>query len=92
LWAAEAALQTEHRVIETGPYHYARHPIYTGAIAIGVGAALVFATWWTWAAAAVYTAAYVRKAYLEDHFLAAQLPGYDGYRRRTRYLFFPHIW
>lgn len=91
-WAAEAALQSEHYVIETGPYHYARHPIYTGAVAIGIGAALVFATWWMWAAAAVYTAAYIWKAYLEDHFLAAELPGYDGYRQRVRCLFFPHIW
>lgn len=91
-WTAEAALQEEHRVVDSGPYAIVRHPIYTAAIALYIGLGLSFPAWWTGAAVAVIVISYAWKARLEDDFLDAELPGYREYRRRTRYRLVPGVW
>ncbi len=91
-WTAEAVLQSDHQVIETGPYGYVRHPIYTAAILLNIGTLLVFATYWTLIAGVVVGTAYILKAKLEDHLLAVNLPGYPVYQTRVPYRLFPFIW
>ncbi len=39
-WSAEVTFKQDHELIESGPYALARHPIYTGLIAMGVGTAV----------------------------------------------------
>ena len=36
-WSAEVTFKQGHELIETGPYALARHPIYTGILAMGIG-------------------------------------------------------
>lgn len=61
LWSAWAALtfrrhraeirpsSTEHPVFVTsGPFRWSRNPMYLGALAVGVGAALIAGTWLMW--------------------------------------------
>lgn len=91
-WTAEAALQEEHRVVDTGPYALVRHPIYAAAIVMYLGLGLTFSYRWLWIAVAVVVAAYAWKARLEDRFLEAELPGYQEYSRKTRYMFIPGLW
>jgi len=40
-----AALYPDQVLIESGPYHYLRHPMYMGVILAALGAALIFRTW-----------------------------------------------
>jgi protein-S-isoprenylcysteine O-methyltransferase Ste14 len=40
-WSASVTLKTGHRIIQTGPYAYMRHPIYTGILTAFLGALLV---------------------------------------------------
>jgi protein-S-isoprenylcysteine O-methyltransferase Ste14 len=39
-WSAEVTFKQDHELIESGPYALARHPIYTGILAMGIGTAL----------------------------------------------------
>jgi protein-S-isoprenylcysteine O-methyltransferase Ste14 len=39
-WSAEVTFKQDHELIESGPYALARHPIYTGLIAMGLGTAV----------------------------------------------------
>lgn len=91
-WTAEAALQVEHRVIDSGPYALVRHPIYTAAIGLYLGTALVFAAWWSLLAFGVVGVSYALKARLEDGYLRANLPGYREYMVRVRRRLLPGVW
>jgi protein-S-isoprenylcysteine O-methyltransferase Ste14 len=83
-WSASVGRKADHKVIDTGPYALARHPIYTG---------LIIASWATGAAhgaaggaigAALVTGGLYLKARLEERFLRAELgAAYEQYRRRT---------
>ncbi len=42
-WSAEVTFKQEHELIESGPYALARHPIYTGILAMGIGTAVDYA-------------------------------------------------
>jgi protein-S-isoprenylcysteine O-methyltransferase len=43
--SANLAIATDHRVIDTGPYRYIRHPSYTGALMAFFGLGLAFRNW-----------------------------------------------
>ena len=78
-------LQSErgHRVIQSGPYKYMRHPGYfamlisvsASAIAIGSFVALIPAIGFAWVIH--------RRTQIEDQFLKANLPGYPEYTERV---------
>jgi len=40
-----ATLYAGHRLIQSGPYRYVRHPMYLGVILAALGALLIFLTW-----------------------------------------------
>lgn len=85
-WSAEVTFKQDHELIESGPYALARHPIYTGLIAMGLGTAinygrvigfvLLFAIcgavlWW--------------KARQEERIMSRHFPdAYTGYKMRVR--------
>jgi protein-S-isoprenylcysteine O-methyltransferase len=39
------AIAADHRLIDTGPYRFVRHPSYTGALMAFLGLALCLANW-----------------------------------------------
>src|SRR5205814_7527021 len=44
-WSAAVAVKADHELIRTGPYRYARHPIYTGILVALAGTALARGEW-----------------------------------------------
>jgi protein-S-isoprenylcysteine O-methyltransferase Ste14 len=38
-------IESEHRIITGGPYHWLRHPSYTGMILVNVGVLMAIGTW-----------------------------------------------
>jgi protein-S-isoprenylcysteine O-methyltransferase Ste14 len=79
-------------LVETGPYRLIRHPGYAGSLLSWAGFAL---TSRSIPAIAVVTAllgqVYRQRIVAEESLLRRELPGYDGYARRTRRLL-PFIW
>jgi protein-S-isoprenylcysteine O-methyltransferase len=52
-FTVNVAIAANHRLIDTGPYRFVRHPSYTGALMAFVGLALCLANWASLAAMVV---------------------------------------
>ncbi len=87
-------IQTErdHRVIDTGPYRFVRHPGYVGLFGWLASAPLMLGSWWAFLPAALSAAAVVGRTALEDRTLRDGLPGYREYASRVRYRLIPKLW
>lgn len=84
LWSGGVEVKEGHRVVDTGPFALARHPIYTGLIAAAIAAAVIRATPWALAGAVLFALGFILKAKVEERFLEAELGGYDDYSRQVR--------
>ena len=71
------------KLIEKGPYHMIRHPMYLSVILVGLAAALVSMQTVAWICWAVLVAVLAAKAILEEKALLQQMPEYSQYRART---------
>ncbi len=81
-----------HRVIDTGPYAFVRHPGYVGLLVYSVGLALLFGALPALVPAALTAGWLLPRTLVEDRFLRAQLPGYAEYARRVRSRWVPGLW
>jgi protein-S-isoprenylcysteine O-methyltransferase Ste14 len=43
-WSNDVVIKVDHELITTGVYRYARHPIYTGVLLMGLGSVLLLGT------------------------------------------------
>jgi protein-S-isoprenylcysteine O-methyltransferase Ste14 len=91
-WAAEAALQRDHNLVDSGPYGVVRHPIYTMAIILYIGLGIVFSAPLGSLAAFLSVLMMIVKTGAEDRFLIAELAGYADYSQRVPYRLLPKIW
>ena len=78
-----------HRVIDSGPYAFVRHPMYVGAIPFFAGIALCLGSLWALIPAGLAIVALILRTHWEDQTLQAELPGYKEYIQRVRYRLFP---
>lgn len=90
--ASTIKVESEQRVISTGPYAIVRHPMYVGGALMLLAAPLALGSWWGLPIAFAIVAAIVVRLLDEERFLSANLPGYDDYRRQVRYRLVPMIW
>jgi protein-S-isoprenylcysteine O-methyltransferase Ste14 len=72
------------KLVTSGPYAFARHPLYTVEMITICGTALQFQAPWSWiVAGAVLLLLWVRSHY-EEQVLEATYPEYGAYRARTK--------
>ncbi|MFM0340310.1 methyltransferase family protein [Paraburkholderia fungorum] len=81
-----------HKVIDTGPYAYVRHPMYAAALLLFVGTPLLLGSWWGLACVPVLVTGIGWRAVREERVLIEQLDGYADYMTRVRYRFVPLVW
>jgi protein-S-isoprenylcysteine O-methyltransferase Ste14 len=79
-------------VISTGPYAIVRHPMYTGAILVFIGAPLALGSWWGFLTIPVFVAGFAWRLLHEEEFLREHLPGYADYMDEVRYRLLPYVW
>jgi protein-S-isoprenylcysteine O-methyltransferase Ste14 len=95
LWSSAISRKHDHRIVDTGPYAFVRHPIYTGLITALLATAAAEATVTAILGAALIAFGLWLKARSEERFLAAELgsDAYGSYRRRVPMLipFLPHV-
>jgi protein-S-isoprenylcysteine O-methyltransferase Ste14 len=85
-WGTPMTQKDEPELVTSGPYHLARHPIYSGVLTAGVGTAFALSWWWLIpvALAGVY---FVYSATVEERYLTEQFPDtYPEYKRSTKML------
>ncbi len=80
------------QVISGGPYHWVRHPMYTGIILMMLGIPLALGSGWALLPGVFIGVLFVIRTALEDRTLQTELPGYRKYTQRVRYRLFPRIW
>jgi protein-S-isoprenylcysteine O-methyltransferase Ste14 len=87
-------IQTErgHKVIDTGPYAFIRHPGYVAGILIFLGIPLCLASLWALIPAGLASLGILLRTAWEDNMLQKELPGYKEYTQRVRYKMIPGVW
>jgi protein-S-isoprenylcysteine O-methyltransferase Ste14 len=85
LWSGSVTRKADHHIVDTGPYAYVRHPIYTGLLIALAATVCVYATAETVTGVAILAAGIYIKARTEESFLRDQLgaEAYDAYARRV---------
>ncbi|PJF27574.1 MAG: hypothetical protein CUN53_03500 [Phototrophicales bacterium] len=78
------------KLVTSGLYRFARHPIYTGVLCAAVGAALAHGNLIAVAIAIIFSPFFTVKSMYEETLLRAAYPDYDDYARRTG-RFFPGL-
>lgn len=73
-----------HELIVGGPFHWVRHPIYTGVLMTALGACLISGSWLAFAFWLCLCVVFDLKARREEAWLAQRYPQYLEYRNRTR--------
>lgn len=81
-----------HKVVDTGPYAYVRHPGYTFMIISAPATALVLSSLWTLIPALFPIPIFIIRTALEDKTLQNELTGYKDYAKRVRHKPIPNIW
>jgi protein-S-isoprenylcysteine O-methyltransferase Ste14 len=84
--------ERHHRVIDSGPYAWVRHPMYSGAALYFAGMPLALGSWWGLAFAPVLVAMFAYRTVIEEATLRDHLPGYSEYAARVRYRLVPGVW
>lgn len=90
--ASTVTVETDQRVIASGPYAVVRHPMYTAAMLGYLATPPALGARWALVPAVLLCAAIVARLVDEERHLSAHLRGYDAYRRRVRYRLIPGIW
>ncbi len=80
------------QVIDQGPYHWVRHPMYSGILVLMVCVPLILGSLWALAPGVLIDVLFVIRTMLEDRTLQAELPGYADYAERVRYRLVPGVW
>ena len=85
-WSSEPEFKERHQLIQTGPYRYTRHPIYTGILVMFLGTALVVGTLEAFLGFTLCFAAFWIKSRQEEKILSTHFPEYAEYRTRVKAL------
>jgi protein-S-isoprenylcysteine O-methyltransferase Ste14 len=86
-WSSVVQIKRDHDLIDTGPYRYVRHPIYTSLLLAFVGTALKEGDVRGIFAVAIVFASFWRKLRMEERMLGEAFgPAYTAYRNRTKAL------
>jgi len=88
LWSSSVTVKEGHHVVDTGPYRFVRHPIYTGIIVASFATAIDKGTYVALAGALLMLVGWFIKARVEERFLRAELgaQAYDAYAQKTAML------
>lgn len=87
-------IQTDrgHRVIDTGPYAFVRHPGYLGFFGWLLSVPLMLGSYWAFLPAGLAILSVVLRTALEDRTLHKELDGYQAYAGRVRHRLIPGVW
>lgn len=80
-WSGTVTLKEGHELIRSGPYHYVRHPIYTGILIALLGGAIASGELRAVVGLVIVAAAFLRKLRVEESFMRESFPAdYERYR------------
>ena len=81
-----------HKVCDSGPYQFVRHPGYAGNILAILSIPLLLGSFWSVIPALLCSFFFILRTIKEDLTLKEELEGYDQYANQVQYLLLPGIW
>jgi protein-S-isoprenylcysteine O-methyltransferase Ste14 len=92
-WSGTVTIKEDHQLIQTGPYRWVRHPIYTGVLLAVVGTFLALVPSFAGLVGmAVLVAAFSFKLRQEERVMTNQFPdAYPAYKKRVRGALIPYL-
>lgn len=87
-------IQTDrgHKLVDTGPYAYIRHPGYAFGVLMVIGIALSLGSLWALIPVAVVSLILAGRTLGEEAVLREGLEGYADYMTRVKYRWLPFVW
>lgn len=82
-YAERVEVQSDHRVIQSGPYAYVRHPVITSFFLLSIGLFLLSPALTTLLGFVYVLWDFTRAARQEEDLLSRTLPGYREYMKRV---------
>lgn len=82
----------DHTVVNTGPYKYVRHPMYSAVIVLFPSIAMTIGSVYGLKYSGLLVMMILIRTYLEDHTLQKELPGYLDYCHEVNDLLIPKVW
>ena len=85
-WGMPMSQKQDPELVTSGPYHYIRHPIYSGILLAMLGTAIALSIYWLliFAVSAVY---FIYSAGVEEQLMLRQFPKvYQLYKSKTKML------
>jgi protein-S-isoprenylcysteine O-methyltransferase len=88
LFTLDVAIASDHRLLDTGPYRFIRHPSYTGALMLFFGLGLAIGSWLSAAIITIpiFIAFWWRMGIEETVLLETLGESYRQYMKRTKRL------
>lgn len=87
-WSSAVTFKQGHELIQTGPYRFVRHPIYTGLLLMCLGTAIVRGHLSSWVGFLMQCTGFWIKLHQEESLMLRHFPGeYAAYRSRVKALF-----
>ncbi len=91
-WSTDTALKENHELIQSGPYRYVRHPIYSGLLLMVLGVAIFYGRVIGFVAFIIFFITFWLRARQEEKLLTKQFPeAYPNYKARVK-AFIPFIY
>jgi protein-S-isoprenylcysteine O-methyltransferase Ste14 len=78
--------KTQFNLVESGPYRYMRHPMYTAVLMAALGLAIESHHWLNWLIFSLLVCILLLKISHEEKLLMAAFPAYKNYCQRTKKL------
>jgi protein-S-isoprenylcysteine O-methyltransferase Ste14 len=85
-------VEENQRVIDTGPYGFVRHPLYSGSLLMFLATPLALGSWVALPLFALLIPFYVLRLMNEELRLTRELKGYAAYCKRTPFRLIPFVW
>jgi protein-S-isoprenylcysteine O-methyltransferase Ste14 len=90
-WSGAPSIKEGHELVMSGPYHFVRHPIYTGMLLAILGSALVLGVVWA-AVFFIFCVNFLYRIPVEEKYMMQLFPKtYPAYKKGTKSLI-PFIW
>ena len=84
-WSSNVTFKQGHELVKTGPYRFARHPIYTGLLLMVLGTALAGARLHSWLGAGLLFISFWIKLKAEEVVMLRHFPDqYPAYRNEVK--------
>jgi protein-S-isoprenylcysteine O-methyltransferase Ste14 len=90
--AGTIKVETEQRVISTGPYRMVRHPMYSGALILFLATPLALGSAWGLLVSIPLIGVLLARLMNEERYLSTNLAGHNTYRQQVGYRLLPFIW